>query len=84
MLQFLQRMLDDRAPSVDSVLDIGSNLIEQGDEQERGQIEQELQELTNRWERLAESANERQEGLQRTLRAAQQFQVIITFIEIAS
>jgi hypothetical protein len=60
MFQFLQVMLEDRSSNVDSVKAMGAELTSQADEAEKQQIEEQLVELTTRWDKLTEAANARQ------------------------
>lgn len=63
ILQFLQKMLDDRQPSVESVRSIGNDLAQQADGSEKHQLESQLNDLLTRWEKLSQFADSRQQAL---------------------
>ena len=66
-------MLDDRKPGVQSVQDIGSELTRQADDAERKQVEEQLADLTQRWARVNQAADNRQQALEKTMELAKEF-----------
>ena len=57
-------MLDDREPSVSSLRSIGAELTSHVDEVEKQQVEGQLTDLIQRWEKLSEFAEARQHTLE--------------------
>ena len=66
-------MLDDRAANVESVKAMGDELTSQADEAEKQQVEEQLAELSTRWERLTQTAAQRQQQLDLMLAAAKAY-----------
>lgn len=79
----LQRMLDDRAPSVESVKTTGSQLVNNtGDKKEKEQLEAELDRLAARWNKLQEHAAARQALLDSMIQSARDYhEKLIPFLE---
>ena len=61
---------------------IGSEITSQADEAERQQVEDQLSELTSRWDSLTQTAAQRQQQLDAMLDAARKFhEVLEPFLE---
>ena len=66
-------MLDDRSPQVESVQSMASELTQQGEESERQQVQDQVDDLTARWDQLTKAAAQRQDALEKSLLAAKDF-----------
>ena len=71
--KFLQKMLTDRADSIRTVQAIGAELLKAADEGERHQIEEELSDLMDRWDKLREAAQDRHNALEDAMVVAREF-----------
>lgn len=72
-MQFLQRMLDDRLPGIKSVQEIGSELAKRGDLAEKKQVEEQLKDLNERWDKLTQAADDRKQALEKSMELAKIF-----------
>lgn len=75
-------MLDDRSSNVESVKAMGTELAAQAGETEKEQIEEQLADLTDRWESLTQTANARQQKLDTMITVSKAFHdVLEPFLE---
>ncbi len=66
-------MLDDHSSNVESVQSMGADLTREAVEGEKQQMEEQLDDLGSRWDRLTEAATNRQRALDIMLQAAYAF-----------
>lgn len=59
VLQLLQRLLDDRRPTVDMIQAEGERIAATADSQDREKIQTQLQSLAERWSDLLDKASGR-------------------------
>lgn len=71
--KIVQRLLDDRAPGINSVKAVGDEIAKQGDDEEKEQVEEQLADLGARWQKLKNTVDNRSKALDDTLKAAKQF-----------
>ena len=70
-------MVSDRAPNVQAVKDSGSQLLKGKDPKERKKIEDELKQLTQRWDALTKKVSDRAAMLEEVQGLANQFTEIL-------
>ena len=69
----MQRMLDDRSPSVDSIQSIGKDIARSASDAEAQQVEAQVADLTRRWDHLVEAADARRQSLDNMMELAKGF-----------
>lgn len=71
-------MLADRQNSMSSIFDMGNEVIANADPRERKEVEQQLKELSQRFNNLDRGATKRMDDLQRAMGVAKEFLEKIT------
>lgn len=71
--KFLQRMLDDRASSVTNMEEIGKDITDSGAPGPDVQVQEKVTDLMARWNKIQESADNRNQALESTMVAAKEF-----------
>jgi ABC-type transporter Mla subunit MlaD len=72
--KFLNKMLLDRQPSVQSLFKMGKEIAANADPAERANIEGQMKDLGERYENLCDGANDRQTALEDAMKVAKEFQ----------
>lgn len=72
--KFLKKLLLDRQQSMSSLLDMGQDIANHADPQERAEIQEQLQELVARFDALTTGADDRMDALQKAMAVAKEFQ----------
>ena len=71
--KFLQRMLDDRAGSVTNMQDIGKDITDSSPSAPDVQVQEQVTDLMARWNKIQQSADNRNQALESTMAAAKEF-----------
>ena len=73
--KFLQRMLDDRAGSVTNMQEIGKDITDSGAQHARPDVhvQEQVTDLVSRWNKIQQSADDRNQALESTMLAAKEF-----------
>ena len=72
--KFLKKLLLDRQGSMSSLLDMGHDIANHADADEKADIEDQLQELLTRFDALTNGAEERMDALEKAMAVAKEFQ----------
>jgi len=72
--KFLNKMLLDRQPSVQSLFKMGKEIAANADQAERQHIEAQMANLGERYDNLCDGAKDRQAALEETMAVAKEFQ----------
>lgn len=72
--KFLNKMLLDRRPSVDSLFTMGKEIAANADPSERAHIEDQMESMGERYSNLCDGANDRQKLLEEAMKQAKAFQ----------
>ena len=72
--KFLKKLLFDRQGSMSSLLDMGHDIANHADADEKADIEDQLQELLTRFDALTNGAEERMDALEKAMAVAKEFQ----------
>ena len=72
--KFLKKLLLDRQGSMSSLLDMGHDIANHADAEEKADIEDQLQELLTRFDALTNGAEDRMDALEKAMAVAKEFQ----------